>query len=238
MALIDDIRVDIGDDDGVAPSGSISAQHALLSSTHPDTTPASPTNGALIRGVGNSWSLYPAGINNEVLTLVGGLPVWASGTVGPQGIAGPSGAQGLIGSTGPSGAIGPQGPVALNNSVLHWGNGDVGISATTRYLQPGYAPETARSSPVRYFLPRSGVLKNLHILHETFAGNGNPIVYTVRIEGNPTTLSVSMLSTASSGVNTSNNIFVAGPLKIDIEVTKVSGIMASPSQITASLEFE
>lgn len=88
MTLIDDVRVDIGDDDGVAPSGSVSALHNLLSSTHSDTTPASATNGAIVRAVGTSWESLVAGTEGYVLTISGGVPTWSSGTAGPIGPSG------------------------------------------------------------------------------------------------------------------------------------------------------
>lgn len=63
----------------------------------------------------------PAGTEAQVLTIVGGKPVWAdattgSGTVGPAGPTGPAGADGADGATGAQGPAGPQGPAGADGA--------------------------------------------------------------------------------------------------------------------------
>lgn len=87
MPLIDDIRLDIGDDSGLVPSGNISSLHNLLSPTHPDTTPASPVNGALIRGVGASWGIIGSGNEGESLMVKAGSVQWDIALAALTGVA-------------------------------------------------------------------------------------------------------------------------------------------------------
>lgn len=89
MSLLDDIRVDIGDDSGAIPSGVPS--HELLSSSHTDTTVGSASQGAVIVGVSSSWTTLPSGEENSVLMISAGAAAWGSGTPGPQGPQGASG---------------------------------------------------------------------------------------------------------------------------------------------------
>lgn len=80
MGLLDDIRVDIGDDDGTVPSGVSS--HELLSTSHGDTTVGSPTDGAVIIGDGARWLSLPSGAESYVLGIAGGSIAWmAQGTL-------------------------------------------------------------------------------------------------------------------------------------------------------------
>lgn len=93
MSLIDDLRVDIGDDSGAIPSGVPS--HNLLSASHGDTTVGSPSLGALVAGTATRWVALPAGFEGAVLMISSGAAVWGSGAPGPIGPIGPSGVQTL-----------------------------------------------------------------------------------------------------------------------------------------------
>lgn len=75
---ISELRVDIGDDDGIIPSGTLAGGipvHNLLSLQHPDTTPASPSQGDIIIG-GGTWTVLPSGDEGEQLTIFGGNLAW------------------------------------------------------------------------------------------------------------------------------------------------------------------
>ncbi len=58
--------------------------HNLLSATHPDTVTGSPVLGDLIGVIaGATWTRLPIGTTDDVLTVVGGIPVWqAPGAAG------------------------------------------------------------------------------------------------------------------------------------------------------------
>lgn len=136
--LLGDIRVNIGDDSETGGGGQLAGSHYLLSSTHLDTTPGTPTSPSVIVSVSgtNLWTILPGTTDGTVLSYTSGsiqfIPIAGvsgvqgpagpagpsgatgpSGEIGPQGPAGPSGAQGIQGPSGvagPSGATGPQGP--------------------------------------------------------------------------------------------------------------------------------
>lgn len=118
-----------------------------------------------------------------------------------------------------------------------WGNSGVTATTTTRYLTPGYTDTTALTTPVQFRAPFACTARRLYIRHNTPAGNGNSIVYTLRVNGTASSLTVSIASTSADGNDLLNTVaIVAGDL-IDIEVTKAASIATSPSNITASLEF-
>ncbi len=120
--------------------------------------------------------------------------------------------------------------------TLAWGNGGVSATTTTRYLTPSFEDSTAPTSAIQFRCPVAGFLKNLRVRHNTPAGNANSIVYTVRVNGTPSTLAVSMVSTASDGNDLVHSVAVAAGDLIDIAVTKATAIGTSPSNITAILE--
>lgn len=51
--------------------------HNLLSLAHSDTIPATPGSGSIITSQTGVWELLPAGAENEVLSIVGGVPAWS-----------------------------------------------------------------------------------------------------------------------------------------------------------------
>lgn len=74
--------------------------------------------------------------------------------------------------------------------------------------------------------------------HNRTGGNGFPIVYTVRINGAPTSLSVSLASTSQDGSDLVNSVPVSVGDLVDIQVTKVAFIFSSPEEVTASLRVD
>lgn len=121
-------------------------------------------------------------------------------------------------------------------SYLQWGNSSVSGTTTTRYLSPGYGDATAQTTPIQQVVPTAGTLRNLRVKHNSPAGNGNAIVYTVRINGAATGVTVSLASTGTDGADTVNTAAVVAGDKIDIIVTKAVTVGASPGDVTASLE--
>jgi len=126
--------------------------------------------------------------------------------------------------------------VRMGCAVVHWGNSLVSTTTTTRYLTPGYEAAIAPTTVVQWRVPFSGVIKNLRVQHNTPAGNGNVIVYTVRINGVASTLTVSLASTASNGSDTANSAVVAAGDLVDIAITKAAGVATSPGDVMASVD--
>lgn len=63
----------------IPSSSGITSTHNLLSATHSDTVPASPTDGDIIAGSGASWIRFPVGQARQIMTATsGGNIVWAN----------------------------------------------------------------------------------------------------------------------------------------------------------------
>jgi hypothetical protein len=121
-------------------------------------------------------------------------------------------------------------------SFLGFGANGVATTTTTRYLFPWYSDTQAPTTAPQMRIPRACTLRNLRIRHNTGAGNGNNIVYTVRKNGVATALTCTLASTANDGSDLVNTVaFAAGDL-IDIEVTKGTAIGTSPTFVVGSLE--
>lgn len=127
---------------------------------------------------------------------------------------------------------------ATSSGILFWGNSSVTGTTSTRYLEPGYggviAPLVAAIVQIRS--PISGFIRNLFVRQNGPAGNGNSIVYTARVNGVASALSVSIASTTANGSDTTDSVAVVAGDLIDIEVTKALSTGASPARIEVSME--
>jgi hypothetical protein len=121
--------------------------------------------------------------------------------------------------------------------LLIWGNTSVGSTVTTRFLTPGFSSSLAPTSVVQFRAPFAGTLSHLRVRHNVTAGNGNNIVYTLRVNGVDTPLTVAVPSTSSDGNNLVDETSVNAGDLLDIEVTKAASIGASPTDVTASIEI-
>lgn len=124
-----------------------------------------------------------------------------------------------------------------NVSNIMWGNNSVAATTTTRFLSPWYEDALAQTTAIQWRVSTSGRLQNLRVRHNTTAGNGNLIVYTVRVNGVVTALTVSLASTAADGSDLVNVVSVTAGDLIDVIVTKALGVGTSPTDITADLSF-
>lgn len=123
-------------------------------------------------------------------------------------------------------------------AVFVFGNGSITSTTTTRYASPGFDPGTAQTSAVQIRCPRAGVIRDLHVRHNTGAGNGNAIVYTARKNAAAQALTVSLASTGTSASDVANSFSVAQGDTIDVEITKAASIGASPVDVTITMGFE
>lgn len=124
-------------------------------------------------------------------------------------------------------------------AVLAFGNNSIGSPAGTRFLDQwsntGTAG-TAETAPI--VAPRSGTLKNMIARHEAAVGNGNTIVYTVRVNGVDTLLTVTLASGAIGQVsNLVNTVAVAQGDRITLKAVKAL-VIANGSVIpSVTMEF-
>jgi hypothetical protein len=123
------------------------------------------------------------------------------------------------------------------SAQLLWGDNSVGSTTTTRYLTPGYDDALAETIANQITAVRAGTMRSLRVRHNAVAGNGNTIVYTLRVNGVASALSVTLASTSSSGADAVSTVAIATGDRIDIAVTKAAGVGASPNNITATVEF-
>jgi len=128
-------------------------------------------------------------------------------------------------------------PIPTGSAQLLWGNDVVGGTTTTRYLTPGYDESLAQTMAVQIRAVRAGTLRNLRVRHNVPAGNGNNIVYTLRVNGAATALSATLASTATDSADLVNAVVVAAGDLLDFEVTKPALVGASPNDVVATVEF-
>jgi hypothetical protein len=137
------------------------------------------------------------------------------------------------------GCKGGGGPgVNTNDSVLVFGAGQVGSSTTTRYLYPGYDDDLAQTVVVQIVAPYAGTLRDFYVRHNNTDGNGNDIVYTVRVNGVATAVTVTLASTSADGSDLANSVAVAAGDLVDIEVTKAASVGNSPDDVTATIDLK
>lgn len=127
---------------------------------------------------------------------------------------------------------------ATVKAVLLWGNNGVSSTTTTRYLMPCYEDALATTGAIQFRVPYAGTLKNLRVRHNTTAGNGNAIVYTLRVNSVASALTCSVNSTSADGSDVTNSVAVAAGDLLDIAVTKAASVGTSPSDIMASMELD
>jgi hypothetical protein len=120
--------------------------------------------------------------------------------------------------------------------LIDFGADSVGSSPTDRYLYTSYAERIAETSPHFWTAPRAGTLKNLFVRHGAPKGNGNNIIYRVRVNTVATALLVTLASTAPLGSDTTNTVAVAQGDRVDLQVVKTLNIGASPRNVVATLE--
>lgn len=121
--------------------------------------------------------------------------------------------------------------------ILSWGNNSVSSTTTTRYLEPWFDDTLAPTSPTQYRILRAGTLTNARVRHNTAAGNGLDIGYTLRVNNVGTALSILLASTSQdSAVDASTVAVVPGDL-VDIEVTKAASVGASPTNCLFMCEY-
>lgn len=130
----------------------------------------------------------------------------------------------MTGYTGQNSALG----------TFVYGNAGVFTTTATRYLDPFWQNANAGTANLQVVVPHAGYLSNLAVGHGTAGVGTNPIVYTVQINGANTALTVSMLPTASTGVDATDYVAVNAGDLVGVAVTKALAITSSPANITAS----
>jgi hypothetical protein len=152
--------------------------------------------------------------------------------IGP-GVTATSAGAGIVDVTIPGGAGG-------NDSLLLFGAGSVGGSATTRYAYPGYDDGLAQTVTIQIDAPYSGTLRDLYIRHNSLGTSTTDITYTVRINGVATSITETLAANASDIADTTNTEAVSAGDSIDIEITKAGNVApgSGPTDITCTLNLK
>lgn len=121
-------------------------------------------------------------------------------------------------------------------AIIMFGNSMIQANTNTRYLTPGYATNNAQTSPIRYPCVRDGIISGMNIAVQSGSGNGNNVVYTLRVNEAATSLSITLASTSTDGSSSAIVPVSRGDI-LDIEVTKEAAIGNSPDEIIATLSI-
>lgn len=106
--------------------------------------------------------------------------------------------------------------------IIAFGNNSLAAAAGTRFLDQWSSTTTAgtaEADPI--VMPRAGTLRNLFVSHQAAVGNGNSIVYTVRVNGVNTTLTVTLASGAiAQASDLVNTVAVAQGDRVTLSAVK------------------
>lgn len=126
----------------------------------------------------------------------------------------------------------------FRSSMLHWGNADVGTTASPRFLHPGYEQVTATTLDVTYEITQDCILDRMRIRARAGGTTGaQTITYTLRVDGLDTALLVSMPATSQSAQDLVHEAIVPAGSQIAIRVTKPGGISTSPADIMCTVRM-
>jgi len=124
-----------------------------------------------------------------------------------------------------------------SSSLLMFGNSNVSVTTATRYLSPYWSDSAAQTAVQQFRIHRAGTIRSMRVHHNSPAGNGNDIVYTLMVNSISTALTATLASTGADASNLVNSVTVAAGDLIGIEVTKALSVGTSPSDVTLSMEF-
>lgn len=130
------------------------------------------------------------------------------------------------------------GSSGLGGAVLTWGNETIASAADARYLSPGHDMGTASLvNDAQIPAPRAGTLRNLFARHNSAAGNGNAVVYTVFVNGVATALTVSLATGAvGQASDLVNTIAVVQGARISLQASKAVPIGGGNIDVQVSVE--
>jgi hypothetical protein len=120
------------------------------------------------------------------------------------------------------------------STMLQWASDSLGLSATPRYLAPGYGDSLAPHAPPKFRVTEAGSLKHLRVKHNT-AGDG-AVTYTVRINNAPTPITCTVNANANDAQDLLNAVAVNTGDEVSIQASKVP-LTLSPYVVTATLSL-
>lgn len=122
-----------------------------------------------------------------------------------------------------------------------WGNNGVNSGTTQRFMSPGIDfNDGAGTNESNLILPitRDGYFQRMRVRHNDPNGNGNNIVYTLRVNGGNSSLSVTLASDSTVSSNNGTRVAVSAGDTISIGVTKPQGgVNNSPNNVNVQIDF-
>lgn len=122
-------------------------------------------------------------------------------------------------------------------ALLEWGDGNIQTTTTDRFLTPNYDSGVAPTAPIQKTMTRRGFLEQMRVKCRVANGNGNPVVYTLQINGLDTPLAVTLNSNQQSGANTTSRVQVSAGDFITLKASKAAGIGTSPQDIIVDINY-
>lgn len=123
-------------------------------------------------------------------------------------------------------------------TILVWGNDSVAAPADTRFLDPGRKGTASTTDISRFALTRAGTLRNFFVRHNTPAGDGDTITYTVMVNGAATAITVTQASNVTAQVSDLvNTVAVVQGDFISIRAVKNADITNGAINVQATLEL-
>ena len=130
----------------------------------------------------------------------------------------------------------------INSNAAPISFGDMGInqSTTTRYLTPYFDQGSAPTKELGIRIQHAALLLAFSIEVGAGNGNGEDVVYTLRVNEVDTALAITLASTASGLTTTTTGapITVADGDKLSVSVAKALAIGTSPTDVQAFIKVE
>lgn len=124
-------------------------------------------------------------------------------------------------------------------SLLIYGFENIAAAADTRFLGTGSNDGTApTTSDYAFRMPRSGTLRNFRVRHNSAIGNGNSVVYDIRIDTAPQGLGLTLASGAiGDASDLATTIAVSAGELIEVTAVKALSLGAGGLDVMFAMEY-
>jgi len=107
----------------------------------------------------------------------------------------------------------------------------------TTYVVPYASSDTGTESNAQLLIPRASTLSGFVVRHLTAGTSSRRLVYTVRLNGEDTSLSLSVAGTLTDPVSSTVRIPMAQFDRLSVKITRPDGSVATaPSNVLVSFE--
>lgn len=117
-----------------------------------------------------------------------------------------------------------------------FGATDIGSDTTEKYLWPGGPMGAAPTVKPHYRSAYAGTIRRMHVRQNTAAGNGEDIIYTLYVNNNATSMTVTIASDVVDSKRQSPHPTFPENALMEVRVTKALDIATSPTNILVALQ--